>query len=157
MCTRIISRACMTWCKTVFRPRLRPCVQIGFVCFSLGILLTQAPSKVGPPPSSPASHFLVSLPLPFPVSASSTLARTLTKTAHDFLSFPSFVWYTPFLLGCFFIPDEGRWVSFHWAHQTSSGSHQGQQVFLHGLFFNRHHSSSTFKFVYVTLSDEKLP
>ena len=37
-----------------------------FVCFSLGILLTQAPSKVGPPPSSPASHFLVRLPPFFP-------------------------------------------------------------------------------------------
>lgn len=157
MCTSIISECAWQDVKLFFVLDSVPVCRLALCALVWEFSSRKLPPRLGVPRSSPASHFLVRRPLPFRVSPSSTPAQTLTKTAHDFLSFPSFVWYTPFLLGCFFIPDETRWASFHWAHWTSSGSHQGQQVFLHGLFFNRHHSSSAFKFVYVTLSDKTLP
>lgn len=88
------------------------------------------------------------------VSASSKLARALTRAAHNFLPFPSFVWYTPFIHCCFFIPDEGmkKQPNFIW---LSSGTASVFAWFFFFFFLNRHHSSSAFKFVYETQSNKK--
>lgn len=59
--------------------------------------------------------------------------------------------YTPFLHSCSSPLVWGGWVRLISAHQTSSGSHQGKRVFSRSLVYDRHHSSSTFKFMQLCL------
>lgn len=105
-----------------------------FVFFVLHFTLLRRSAAVWNLPHANSLQGCVLLPVALPSISIINAGTDSDKTAHGFLQLRSFVWYTPFLLSCFFIPDEGRWVSFHWAHRPSSGSNQGQQVFLQSIF-----------------------
>lgn len=124
-------------------------VKLSLCAFSsLGILLTPTPSKVGAAPS-PLLLPISQSPCDCPplVSAPSALARVLKKTAHDFLSFPSFVWSTTFLLGRFPI---SRWGEMgHFSPSTPNWLSSGV---VGGCFcMGDNHSSTAYKFGYATL------
>lgn len=118
------------------------------------VVLYESASSLSSPPSPPPPPHICrpAATEPSSVSASLMLARPLTRLVHNFLSIPSFVWYTPFLPACFFIPDEERvmWVSFHRGHQTSSVSHQPAPCMDLSFFYIRCFSS-VLNFVYKSL------
>lgn len=142
LCVRVSVSVCVTSIKLFFVlrsvPPSHPVRSSVFVCFSLGILLTQTPSEAGPPPAL-SSCFSFGRAPPAALRCISIIHAGTDSDEHSArLPAASIVCLIHSISPCpgsSFQMSGGGGSVFSELHRSSSGSHQGEaSVFLHGFF-----------------------